>query len=181
MFSSRSWAEDLNIEARPPSTINSDCHLSQRSSWKSINSNHYRSIRIFWRDSQIFLTQLGAPPHGGVDVEMMNCECLREIRITQLDGPRGLWPYIEGLEQSPVFDAVRGKQSRRIHNGIRLRDTNRVSDAEPAKCSVPASRSSVPSTTQSAANSRLSMPTHSLLGGRRGQMLCRSHPAVSRP
>jgi hypothetical protein len=49
-FSSRSWAEVLNIAVRVPSTANRRSCSRQKSRWKSINLKDYRSIGIFWRD-----------------------------------------------------------------------------------------------------------------------------------
>jgi len=65
---------------------------------------------------QIFLTQLGAPPPGCVDVDMMNCECLGEIGIAQLDWQQGFWPYIQEFEQSRVFDVM--SEPRAVDNPV---------------------------------------------------------------
>jgi hypothetical protein len=51
MFSSRSCAELLNIEARARTALNKACVADQRNRRKSINFNDYRSIRVFWMDS----------------------------------------------------------------------------------------------------------------------------------
>src|SRR3954468_6227802 len=51
-FSRRSWAEVLNIEVRTSSTANRRCCARQKSKYKSINFNDYRSIGIFWTDSR---------------------------------------------------------------------------------------------------------------------------------
>jgi hypothetical protein len=71
------------------------------------------------RSLKIFLTQLGAPPPGGIDIEMLNCECLGEIGITQLDRQQGFWPHMEGFEQiypSMSSPNSKGRQLRRMHN-----------------------------------------------------------------
>jgi hypothetical protein len=51
-FSSRSWAEVLNIAVRVPSTANRRSCARQKSRWKSINLKDYRSTGILWRDNQ---------------------------------------------------------------------------------------------------------------------------------
>jgi hypothetical protein len=51
-FSSRSCVELLNIEARAPTAVNKACIADQRSRRESINFNDYRSIRVFWMDTQ---------------------------------------------------------------------------------------------------------------------------------
>jgi hypothetical protein len=52
MFSSLSSAELLNIDARARTALNKVCVADQRNRRKSINFNDYRSIRVFWMDSQ---------------------------------------------------------------------------------------------------------------------------------
>ena len=59
-FSSRNWAELLNSEATTPAAPNEASVADKMKAWKSINLNHCRYIRIFWRDS----------PAGGRNVQM---------------------------------------------------------------------------------------------------------------
>src|SRR5688500_16223829 len=51
MFSNRSCADVLNIDAMAPNTAKSRCRAYQRNKWKSVIFNDYRSIRVFWRDN----------------------------------------------------------------------------------------------------------------------------------